>query len=159
MPKIFKLGEDIRAIVDTACPNTNNRGLYQAYGQEVRKTLGPDAWNYICNHKIMAAQVHHTDLFPIIADGRQTNECEYWRLKGFLVVGINTAKDIREARLVKRDRVCDKSRMLHDTELQAQFVVTQMADIQICNNSDIEYLNFMAETISDMVLAESERGF
>ena len=69
--KIYKLGENIRGIVDAA--GTPDRALYQEYGQMVREVLGPDAWNNICLKKIEADRLVQKFNFPVIADGRQIN--------------------------------------------------------------------------------------
>lgn len=151
--KIYKLGEDIRGIVDAAFPpEINKRKLYQNYGQSVRKELGEDIWNKICKRKIeMDTQMCKFNL-GIIADGRQINEYQFWKDLGFYVVGIDAPLKVREKRLIDRDGECDVNRMIHDTELQAQFVTTQLADYKVDNDCTMGFLEHIAEEIANIVL-------
>jgi len=150
MSKIYKLGEDIRGFVDKIMDGENNRSYYQDYGQMVRTTLIPDAWNRLCSYKIKRDIINDKLNFPIIADGRQVNEFEYWIERGFLTIGINTRQNIRIDRLEKRDGTCEVERLTHGTELQAQYIVTQMADMEIINDLGINQLKKFA----DMIAAE-----
>lgn len=151
--RIYKLGEDIRGLVDRAYPEGASRKLYQDYGQSTREALGPDVWNNVCKHKIERDKAETKGLFPIIADGRQLNECEYWHKQGFYVVGITTPIELRYERLVKRDGSCDRERMAHETETQAQFVVTQLADVVIENEAHLCY-GFLEHTANRIIVSE-----
>ena len=149
--RIYKLGEDIRGFVDKVMEGENNRSQYQDYGQMVRNNLGIDAWNRLCSYKINIDMDHDRVSIPIIADGRQVNEFEYWIERGFITIGLNTRQNKRIDRLIKRDSTCDIERMTHDTELQAQYVVTQMVDMEVCNDLDIEQLKKYAEMIANII--------
>lgn len=149
--RIYKLGEDIRGFVDKVMDGENNRSQYQDYGQMVRTTLIPDAWNRLCEYKIKRDIDHDRVSIPLIADGRQVNEYEYWREKGFLTIGLNTRQNKRIDRLIKRDGTCDIERMTHDTELQAQYVVTQLVDMEICNDLEIDQLKKYADMIANVI--------
>lgn len=151
MSKIFKLGEDIRGFVDGVTEGDNNRALYQDYGQSVRKLLGEDSWNIHCNKKIKRDLNKYQILFPIIADGRQLNEFDYWDKQGFLTIGIHVMQEERIRRLFERDGAVDIDRMTHDTELQAQFVATQMANTRISNDLNLTALRSKAQAISESV--------
>lgn len=148
--KIYKLGEDIRKIVDIANP-PNKRQKYQEYGQIVREQLGQDVWNKICSQKIKYDKTINDLMFPIIADGRQVNEAEFWKDKGYYVVGIEASISTRYKRLMIRDSACNWSRMFHDTETQAQFVVSQMSDYIVKNNFSLENLKQEAAKIAEIV--------
>lgn len=155
--KIYKLGKEIRETVDKACPDVvDKRPLYQDYGQVVRETLGIDAWNNIRSSEIELDKALHNYIIPIIADGRQINEYTYWKEKGFYIVGIEAPPEVRYERLVKRDGVCDRKKMFHDTELQAQYIVTQLADFQINNNYDLDILKCSCEAIIDEIKKQGE---
>lgn len=151
MGRIYKLGEDIRGFVDKIMDGENKRSHYQDYGQMVRETLIPDAWNRLCSYKINMDSNNDKMNFPIIADGRQVNEHEYWIKNGFLTIGLNTRQNTRIDRLVKRDGSCDIERMTHGTELQAQYIVTQMVDMEICNDLDINTLKKYADMIANVI--------
>ena len=151
--KIYKLGEDIRGLVDRAYPENVNRKLYQDYGQSTRQSLGIDVWNNVCKNKIDRDQAEYRLLFPIIADGRQLNEHEFWLKQGFYIVGITTPMYMRFGRLLKRDGSCDRERMFHETELQAQFVATQQADYEIDNGAPLSAgdLKAAADRIAEII--------
>lgn len=150
---IYKLGENIRGLVDaTAPPYANRRKLYQEYGQQMRAEQGEDVWNKMCKTKIEADTRFCKFNLPIIADGRQINEYHYWKDWGFYTVGIESPLEMRRERLKVRDGECDVNRMIHDTELQAQFVTTQLADYSVDNDCSLEYLEYIAEEIANIVM-------
>lgn len=149
--KIYKLGEEIRSMVDANNPGGDNRKLYQEYGQKRREVEGIDVWNNSCKRKIEMDSRVEKFKFPVIADGRQLNEAAYWKELGFYVVGITAPSQTRYDRLIERDGSCDITRMTHDTELQAQYVSTQIADYMVENDCSLEYLDYIAEEIAEIV--------
>lgn len=149
--RIYKLGEDIRGFVDKVMDGDNNRAYYQDYGQMVRTNLGPDAWNRLCSYKIIQDIEQDKMNLPIIADGRQENEFDYWIKRGFFTVGINTRQNIRIDRLEKRDGTCDMERLTHGTELQAQYIVTQTVDMEVPNDLGMNELKKYSDMIAKLI--------
>lgn len=90
--------------------------------------------------------------FPIIAGGRTISDCNYWRNKGFTIVGIDTDNDIRTARLKKRDSDFNEDSLKHKTETDIPIIIGNLCDIIILNNGDIYELRESVERFIQNIL-------
>lgn len=154
--KKLKLGKYIREQVDKLSlqPFTDRRNEYQQYGQSCRRIFGYDVWNEATFREIDI----NLPVNFIIADGRQVNEYDYWKSKGFFTVGIFADETTRDERVIARDGKSQKEHFNHETETQAGRCV-QKSDFIVNNNGGFEELHeqifvMLAETLT----YSSEKG-
>lgn len=158
---IYKLGGDIRKPIDKLSLyvpeiDENKRSFYQKYGQGLRELIHKDVWNYMTYDHIEMTKITQftANTMPVIADGRQMNEFEFWSEKGYLTIGIYASEKIRTSRLLKRDGyVPDESAFTHNTELQAMYIVLNKARISFDNCGNIEDLKKFAKKVSEEIQA------
>lgn len=146
---IAKLGKAIRGDVDRDYPfEENKRVLYQSYGQKMRALHGEDYWNERLSKQLWFE--HAGNAFPIIADGRQTNEVHYWKNKGFLTIGILAPESIRKQRLGNRDGYTPaQENFTHDTELQSCYSATSLCDFHFVNDGELQFLGRVAALLCE----------
>jgi len=126
--RTLKLGRWIREHVDLLYYDETpdrKRQLYQEYGQWARKNYGPDVWNVATlNSMSMLAGAFSSAPYPfVIADGRQVNEVEFWKKRGFHVVGVQADPFVRALRLRGRDGFNQETAFKHETEISAQYIM------------------------------------
>lgn len=80
------------------------------------------------------------DSFPIIIGGRTITDCNYWRNKGFTIVGVDVDNDIRIARLKERDADFNENSLKHKTETDIPIIIQELCDVVVLNNGDISEL-------------------
>lgn len=138
--KVFKLGKYIRKLGDLF---GGAREDYQNIGEGMREKVSVDIWNAITQTEINTALNDDGHLYPMICDGRQTHEFKYWRDRGYLTVGITAPLEVRKERLENRDGYLPPDNaFVHDTEIRAHYIATQMCKILIENNTNNrEYLD------------------
>lgn len=140
---IFSLGRKIHA--ECKLHGQHKREEMQEYGQMMRKIFGKDVWN---DWLYKTLQTHgKSDVLAdgkvVIDDGRQLNEFDYWKEKGFITIGITAPYELRKERILQRSGyVLTESQANHDTEIQA-LECANKCDIQICNDKDVGYLKRM----------------
>ncbi|MEK5030811.1 AAA family ATPase [Paenibacillus sp. FSL R7-0302] len=86
-------------------------------------------------------QLGNENIFPIVCGGRTKEDLNYWRKKGFIVVGIKTDERTRKERLKKRnDEKNYEKDFEHITELEAKEIVSQDCDYCFSNDDSLEDL-------------------
>lgn len=78
--------------------------------------------------------------FPIIVGGRTFKDFEYWKEKGFLLVGITADYNTRVERLLSRDSEFNKEDLNHETEKDTDYISKELCKIVISNNKDLNHL-------------------
>ena len=148
--KVFKLGKYIRKLGDLF---GGAREDYQNIGEGVREKVSIDIWNKITETEIDTALAEIWNLYPMICDGRQTHEFEYWNNRGYLTVGITAPLDIRRERLQNRDGYLPSDQaFMHDTEIRAHYVATQLCKILIENDTnELEDLDVAAHGVVNII--------
>lgn len=131
---VFKLGKYIRKLGDLF---GGAREDYQNIGEGMREKVSIDIWNKVTETEIRMALIADPSMYPMICDGRQTHEFEYWHDKGFLTVGVSAPIKVRKRRLKDRDGYLPSPHaFVHDTEIRAHYVATQMCEILVKNDTD-----------------------
>jgi dephospho-CoA kinase len=140
------LGAKIHA--ETALHGTESREEMQEYGQAMRRIFGENVWNdYLFNQLHNTVGQYLKAGRVVIDDGRQLNEFDYWKAKGFLTVGITAEQHLRAARLEKRNgKPTPLERFHHDTEVQA-LKCFDKCDYLIFNNFDLATLRKAVEGV------------
>lgn len=135
----LKLGKYVHEHVDFLHydDNKSKRDEMQQYGQFARATYGAEVWS----HAVLKEMQMHLDNGKrnrfVIADCRQFNEIEFWKARGFHVLGIHADEDVRENRVYGRDGFGQKASFKHETEVQAQAILdSDLCDSHIWNNSN-----------------------
>jgi dephospho-CoA kinase len=146
-----KIGKYIRENVDKYnYAFENKRPLYQQYGQMCRQLFGENVWNETLKNDIKILSVQHGISNFAIADGRQLNEFEYWKSRGFLTVGILADANIRDKRLIERDGISQKQYFDHQTEIEAMECIQRCSYI-VNNNESFEFLKAQIDMIVKMI--------
>jgi dephospho-CoA kinase len=149
-----KLGEHIRNIVDDVAENDLyvqgfKRQCYQSFGQGARESLGEHVWDYVALSAIDRIIRIEGNTIPIIPDGRQFPELEFWKEHGFLTVGINAPESMRKARLEERDGyVPDDKAFHHVNELQAAYIAENLCEYRRGNVDSLSRLGVYAKEIA-----------
>lgn len=146
-----KLGKDIKENVDKY--NYNNkptRPLYQQYGQLCRQLFGEDVWNAALAREILKMKAQYKINNFAIADGRQNNEFEFWKARGFITIGIVADADLRDKRIIKRDGTSQKEYFNHSTEIEAMECVKK-CDYIVENNESLSALKIRVKMIANMI--------
>ncbi|MBC8061454.1 MAG: hypothetical protein H7Y18_12425 [Clostridiaceae bacterium] len=85
----------------------------------------------------------------IIVGGRTISDFNYFNNKGYLIIGISISNEVRRKRLVLRDgeNTVNASSSLHNTEVDATYIVNNLCHEIIVNHGTILDLKNMAENI------------
>lgn len=85
----------------------------------------------------------------IIVGGRTLSDLNYWRDKGYLIIGIRISPEIRKKRLISRDgeEVVKNSNTKHNTEVDVPYILDNLCHEVIYNDGTLEELKKSAEEI------------
>lgn len=101
--------------------------------------------------KALLAQlaVIRNEELSIIVGGRTITDFNYWKVKGYLTIGIKVSEEVRKQRLVERDGeiIVKNSSTEHNTESETPYIVNNLCDEVILNDGSIEDLRNKAEEI------------
>lgn len=93
--------------------------------------------------------------FPIIVGGRTIIDCNYWRDKGFTIVGIDVDDNIRISRLKSRDSDFNQESLKHKTETDIPVILRELCDVTILNNGTLDDLKSSVQVFVDKILSKT----
>lgn len=125
--------EIIKMYFPEALTGAKPRTHYQHIGQQLRQ-LNPNVWvNYLDRRINEFTTVNKI----IITDCRQTNEAEYLKKNGFMIIKVEADEELRIERMKQAGEIVTPEQLHHDTEKQVDLIVP---DYVIDNNSTQEQL-------------------
>ncbi|MGD2330640.1 AAA family ATPase [Bacillus amyloliquefaciens] len=139
-------GDGIKKVANTYFPHIVAQGkprkLYQFIGEEFRK-IDPYVWvNYLDQRMKHLGFLHIEDF--VVSDVRQMNEYEYLKSKGFTVIKVEAADEIRRERIEKSGDIFEPEDFYHHTETAVDEIP---CDYLVTNNDDLnafyEQINFV----------------
>lgn len=153
--KQLAFGDEIKQLINLYFPDAFNNGKprehYQVIGQTFRQ-LDPDVWIKALNVRLdNITHYFGTSLPVIVTDCRQLNEYEYLKLKGFTIVKVETAEEIRKERILAKGEQLSPSLLNHPTELDVDSIPY---DYLVTNNGTREELFEQAAFIYDELWGE-----
>lgn len=164
--KQYAFGTGIGEIIDKFYPNARANGKprqhYQHIGQELRK-LDEDVWiNYLlktisCDYVTQAfgsVWSKNIEFKAVVTDGRQVNEAEALREKGYIIVKVVAPDEVRLHRMsVLKDNM-SPANLTHETELQLDSIT---ADYTINNDGTYaDLVEKVTELVNDIKNKEDE---
>lgn len=98
--------------------------------------------------KEQLSQIREVEL-PIIVGGRTLSDLNYWRDKGYMILGIRISPEIRKKRLISRDgeETVKNSNTQHNTEVDVPYILDNLCHEVIFNDGTLEELKEAAEQI------------
>lgn len=135
---LYNIGYLCREFMKVAKVKENWFGKDREFGQLVSIKLR-EIDEDILNDYTYACSLENSNL-PIIIGGRTLKDYEYWKNKNFLVVGIDVDFDTRISRLKNRDKHFNIGSLNHMTELDVPHIISNLCDVLIKNNGDLEEL-------------------
>ena len=176
--KKYGLGDIIRTIkpVSLVVPkwNGDERTLYQAFADKLREidydilndyALGKMLQENLGSNFKITEENYRNDLdcifkllkdekniIPMIVGGRTFSDYNYWKNRGFLVVGMTVDSKNRLERLIKRDgeSVAKKSDSNHNTEKDVKEII-EKSDIKVNNDGTLEDLKVEAQKVLNLI--------
>ncbi len=175
--KIYNMGVLCREMMKVSKVNKRWRGLERYIGQTVADKLREMDINIMCDYilaliyesgqkkygwdnsqldgeafdKAIKEQLSliREEQLPIIVGGRTLSDLNYWRDKGFLILGIRISPEIRRQRLISRDgeEVVKNSNSKHNTEVDVPYILDNLCHEVIYNDGTIEELKASAEKV------------
>lgn len=135
---LYNIGYICREFMKVANIKEDWAGKGREFGQLVSVKLREIDEN-ILNDYTYAKAIENENL-PVIIGGRTKKDYEYWKNKGFLIVGVNVDYDIRIKRLKSRDKDFNLGSLNHMTEVDVPYIIKNLCDVLIENNGDLEEL-------------------
>ncbi|SKA86226.1 hypothetical protein SAMN05428976_10856 [Clostridium sp. USBA 49] len=85
----------------------------------------------------------------IIVGGRTITDFNYWKEKGYLIVGIKVNEEVKKQRLIDRDGeiTVKNSNSEHNTESDIPYIINNLCDEVIINDGTIEDLRNAAKNM------------
>lgn len=142
---IYNIGYICREFMKVSKVNTLWTNKSREFSQLVASKLREIDINILNDYTY--AKSLDTDKFPIIVGGRTFEDYEYWKRKGFLIVGIHTDFDLRLKRIKERDSDFNEESLLHKTEKDTDYIACNLCDILVVNNTDLSNLTTEAKNI------------
>ncbi|MTK12427.1 MAG: hypothetical protein F8N39_10185 [Clostridiaceae bacterium] len=157
----YNIGRLCRDIMRVTKVNSKWQGKERQLGQEIANKLREIDINimndyiYACMSKKdnsivteCTSTVKNSQL-SIVVGGRTFCDLEYWKEKGYLIIGISTNDKTRVNRLVCRDGESAKNSVIfqHNTETEARKIVDKLCDETIINDGTLDDLRVEAERI------------
>lgn len=175
--KKYGLGDFIRTIKPVSLVDPtwygNERTLYQTFADKLRQidinilnhfALSKMLSESLGNEFILRENNYREDLdilfkkirdekniLPMIVGGRTFADYDYWRERGFLVVGIDITFENRCKRLSERDgeKVAKNSNSNHNTEKDVKKII-EIADVLVDNNESLDHLKEESKKVLDL---------
>lgn len=135
---LYNIGYICREFMKIATVREDWHGKGREFGQLVSVKLREIDEN-ILNDYTYAKAIESENL-PIIIGGRTKKDYEYWKDKGFLIVGVDVDYDIRIERLKSRDKDFNLGSLNHMTEIDVPYIIANLCDVLIKNNDGLEEL-------------------
>lgn len=143
------IGSVIRKYFPEAFKEGKPRRHYQHIGQEFRK-LDPDVWIKDLTRTLTSLEERGITNF-VITDMRQVNEASYLKEKGFTIIKVETADEIRLERMNAEGDTFTLEDLNHETELQVDEIPY---DYLIDNNTTLEDLRVQVDYIINEIKGE-----
>lgn len=175
--KIYNMGVLCREMMKVSKVNKRWRGMERYIGQTVADKLREMDINIMCDYilsliyesgqkkygwdninlegeafdkalKEQLSQIREVEL-PIIVGGRTLSDLNYWRDKGYMILGIRISPEIRKKRLISRDgeETVKNSNTQHNTEVDVPYILDNLCHEVIFNDGTLEELKEAAEQI------------
>lgn len=135
---LYNIGYICRELMNVATVKPEWTGKSREFGQLVAVKLREIDEN-ILNDYTYAKSIENNTL-PIIIGGRTKKDYEYWKNKGFLIVGVYVDYNTRLNRLKSRDKDFNLGSLNHMTESDVPYIIENLCDVLIDNNGDLEHL-------------------
>jgi dephospho-CoA kinase len=129
-------GDEIKALSKHFFPEEVAKGkprwIYQKVGQDFR-AIDPNVWIKQLDTRINQLEFH--GLYNIVvSDVRQQNEYDYLKEKGFTVIKVEAADEIRKERIIKAGDTFKPEDFYHETETATDDIP---CDYLVTNNVDV----------------------
>lgn len=141
---LYNIGYICRELMKVANVREEWHGKGREFGQLVSVKLREIDENILNDYTY--ARVIEDETLPVVIGGRTKQDYEYWKNKGFLIVGVDVDYNIRIERLKSRDKDFNLGSLNHMTETDVPYIINNLCDVLIKNNGGLEDLK--ANTIA-----------
>lgn len=152
IPVIKKLSQKMNEIIIDLTGRKPTRNEKQSFGQFCRTLFGEDVWN---DRLYKEYRYKYKNVPVIIEDGRQVNEFEFWKDKGFVTIYVDAPYDLRFKRLRERDGYDQSFFANHETETGVE-KIKHWCDVTIVNDKTVEDLRSQLYWVYNRYLVEEE---